>query len=47
DIDAHLTVLTALMLVLSALIPRTDKRWWARVQTAALRVMRLGSHLQA
>ncbi|MBL9037691.1 MAG: TetR family transcriptional regulator [Archangium sp.] len=47
DIDAHLTVLTALMLVLSALVPRTDKRWWARVQTAALRVMRLGSHLQA
>lgn len=45
DVDAHLTVLTGQMLMLSALMPRKDKQWWARVQTASLSVMRLGSHL--
>lgn len=45
DPQAHVTVLAALMLAASALVPRADPRWWRRVQAAMLRVMRLGSHL--
>ena len=46
DVDAHLTVLMGVMLMISALVPRKDKRWFARVHTAALSVMRLGSHVE-
>jgi TetR/AcrR family transcriptional regulator len=45
DADAHVTVLVASMLSLSALVPRSDQRWWRRVNAALLRVLRLGSHL--
>jgi AcrR family transcriptional regulator len=46
DADAHVTVLVASMLALSALVPRTDPRWSRRVDAALLRVLRLGSHLE-
>jgi AcrR family transcriptional regulator len=45
DTEAHLTVLGAMMLAQSALVPRTDKKWRARTEAATLKVMRLGSHL--
>lgn len=45
DAEAHVAVLGALMLTQSALVPRGDRRWHARMSAATLRVMRLGSHL--
>jgi len=43
DADAHVTVLTALMLAVSALVPRGDPQWWRRVNRALLRVLRASS----
>jgi AcrR family transcriptional regulator len=45
DAEAHLAVLGAIMLSLSALVPRTDRRWRARVEAATLKFMVRGSHL--
>lgn len=45
DAEAHLTVLTTMLLAQSALVPRTDRRWRARTEAATLRVMALGSQL--
>ena len=45
DAEAHVAVLGALMLTQSALVPRGDRRWHARMSAATLRVMRLGSYL--
>jgi AcrR family transcriptional regulator len=45
DTQAHVAVLGLLMLAQSALVPRADKRWHARVVASTLRVMQLGSNL--
>ncbi len=45
DTEAHVTVLGLLMLAQSALVPKRDRRWHARVTAATLRVMQLGSNL--
>ena len=45
DAEAHLTVLGAIMLAQSALVPRSDRRWRARIEAATLQFMVLGSHL--
>lgn len=45
DTEAHVAVLGVMMLMQSALVPRGDKRWRARMSKATLRVMRLGSNL--
>jgi len=45
DAEAHVLVLGVMMLAQSALVPRGDKRWRARVSKATLRVMKLGSNL--
>ena len=47
DPEAHVIVLTMLMLAVSALAPRKNPRLHARVLKAALKVMHLGSHLEA
>jgi AcrR family transcriptional regulator len=46
DPEAHVTVLAMMMLSVSALAPRKDKKLHARVVQAALQVMHLGSHLK-
>lgn len=46
DAEGHLAVLGVLMLSTSALLPRGDRRWTRRVETATQRVMLLGSHLE-
>jgi AcrR family transcriptional regulator len=45
DAEAHLAVLGGMLLAQSALVPRTDRRWRARTETATLQVMLRGSHL--
>lgn len=45
DTEAHVAVLGVMMLMQSALVPRGDKRWRARMSKATLRVMQLGSNL--
>lgn len=45
DTEAHVAVLGVMMLMQSALVPRSDKRWRARMSKATLRVMQLGSNL--
>ena len=45
DAEAHLTVLGAMMLAQSALLPHTDRRWRKRTAAATLQIMLLGSHL--
>ena len=45
DAEAHLAVLGGMLLAQSALVPRSDRRWRARTETATLQVMLLGSHL--
>ncbi|MFT3707333.1 MAG: TetR/AcrR family transcriptional regulator [Archangium sp.] len=47
DAEAHVIALAVLMLAQSALQPRKDRRWRARVIKATLRIMALGSHLDA
>jgi TetR/AcrR family transcriptional regulator len=46
DPEAHLTVIAMLMLSVSALAPRKDKKHHARVLKAALKMMHLGSYLE-
>lgn len=45
DPEAHVAVLAAMMLVQSALVPRSDVRWRGRMKKALLRAMQLSSHL--
>lgn len=45
DPEAHVAVLGAMMLVQSALVPRSDARWRERMKKALLRAMHLSSHL--
>ncbi|MER2563588.1 MAG: TetR/AcrR family transcriptional regulator [Myxococcaceae bacterium] len=45
DPEAHVAVLAAMMLVQSALVPRSDARWRGRMKKALLRAMQLSSHL--
>jgi AcrR family transcriptional regulator len=45
DAQAHLAVLSLLMLSVGALLPRQDLRLHRRVLEAALKVMHLGSHI--
>lgn len=45
DTEAHVAVLGTMMLMQSALVPRGDKRWRARMSKATLRFMQLGSNL--
>lgn len=45
DPEAHVAVLGAMMLVQSALVPRSDRRWRQRMKKASLRAMHLSSHL--
>ncbi|MGV3622496.1 MAG: TetR/AcrR family transcriptional regulator [Archangium sp.] len=46
DTEAHVAVLGVMMLMHSALVPRGDKRWRARMAKATLKVMQLGSNLK-
>lgn len=45
DPEAHVAVLGAMMLMQSALVPRSDKRWRQRMKKAVVRAMHLSSHL--
>ena len=45
DPEAHVAVLGAMMLMQSALVPRSDKRWRQRMKKATVRAMHLSSHL--
>lgn len=46
DNEAHAAAMVVMMLAQSALVPRGDEAWHARVGAAALRLMLVGSHLQ-
>ena len=46
DNEAHAAAMVVMMLAQSALVPRADEAWHARVGAAALRLMLVGSHLQ-
>lgn len=46
DPEAHVAVLGAMMLMQSALVPRSDPRWRQRMKKAVLRAMHLSSHLE-
>jgi AcrR family transcriptional regulator len=46
DPEAHVAVLGAMMLMQSALVPRSDPRWRRRMKKAVLRAMHLSSHLE-
>ncbi len=45
DPEAHVAVLGAMMLMQSALVPRSDTRWRQRMKKAVVRAMHLSSHL--
>jgi AcrR family transcriptional regulator len=45
DPEAHVAVLGAMMLMQSALVPRSDPRWRRRMKKAVVRAMHLSSHL--
>jgi TetR/AcrR family transcriptional regulator len=45
DPEAHAAVLGAMMLMQSALVPRSDPKWRRRMKQAVLRAMHLSSHL--
>jgi len=47
DVEAHVTMLVLMMLAHSALVPRTDPAWRGRVESAAARILQLGSGIPA